>query len=202
MKRIIQLSVLILTMLFAFSMEAVAQSDNPGDADKYFDESGSFTSNLWYGGGFQLGFSGGSFSSAFQIGISPMVGYKITDEFSVGPRFSLLYTYYRAETIDGVQSTNIVDYGIGAFTRYKVFRSIFAHLEYGFDNEVFSLQYNSISGEYEKSRRLQNNALVGLGYNDGNGVWGYEIALLYNLLQEDTVVDLPFEFRFGFTYNF
>lgn len=202
MKRIIQLTVLTLTVVLALNMEAIAQRGKQSDADKYFDESGSFTSNLWYGGGFQLGFSGGSFSSAFQLGISPMVGYKITDEFSVGPRVSLLYTYYRAETIDGVQSANLMDYGIGAFTRYKIFRSIFAHLEYGFDNEVVSLQYNSINGEFEKNRRLRNNALIGLGYNDGNGVWGYEISLLYNLLQEENIVDLPFDFRFGFTYNF
>ena len=42
----------------------------------------------------------------------------------------------------------------------------------------------------------------GAGYSDGNGVWGYEISLLYNVLQEENTLSLPLDFRFGITYNF
>lgn len=206
MKRILPLSLLTLALLLAFQVDGYSQRSKKkkSETDKYFDESGSFASRLWYGGGFTLGFSGNSFESIFQLGISPMVGYKITEEFSVGPRASLVYILYRAETgtINGVESANLFNYGLGAFTRFKIARTIFAHAEYGFDNEVSTLTYNPISRDWEANRRLTNNAFIGGGYNDGNGVWGYEIYLLYNLLQEENSLDLPFDIRLGFTYNF
>lgn len=206
MKRIIQFSFILFALLFVFQVDAYGQrgGKKKQDADKYFDESGGFAHRLWYGGGFTLGFSGNSVSSIFQLGISPMVGYKITNEFSVGPRATLLYLLYRAETFtaDGVQSTNLFNYGFGAFTRFKITRSIFAHLEYGFDNEVETINYDPNTRDWVANRQLQNNAFLGGGFNDGNGVWGYEIYLLYNVLQEDNTLDLPFDFRFGVTYNF
>ncbi|MCB0556580.1 MAG: hypothetical protein KDD02_23750 [Phaeodactylibacter sp.] len=205
MKRILQLSLLLFVLLLAFQVDGFSQGKKKkSDTDKYFDESGNFASKLWYGGGFTLGFSGNNFESVFQFGLSPIVGYKITENFSVGPRASLVYIYYKAETgtIDGVESTNLLNYGIGAFARYKIARTIFAHVEYGFDNEVSTLGYNSISRKWEVNRRLNNNAYIGGGYNDGNGVWGYEIYLLYNLIQDDTSLNLPFDIRFGVTYNF
>jgi hypothetical protein len=203
MKRIIQLSILVFVLALAFQNDAQAQRTRSDAADKYFDESGNFASRLWYGGGFTLGFSGSNFESIFQLGISPMVGYKITNDFSVGPRFALTYVHYRVDIgINGTQAANFFDYGLGAFARYKVFRSFFAHAEYGFDNEVTNITYDQINDELNTSRRLRNNALLGAGYNDGNGVWGYEIALLYNLLHDDNDISLPFDFRFGLTYHF
>lgn len=206
MKKTIQLTLLLFTLLFVFQADAYGQrgGKKKSDVDEYFDESGGFAHRLWYGGGFTLGFSGNSFTSIFQFGVSPMVGYKITNEFSVGPRLSLLYLLYRSETgtVDGVQTANLFNYGLGAFTRYKITRSIFAHLEYGFDNEVETVNYNPTTRDWDTNRRLQNNAFVGGGFNDGNGIWGYEIYLLYNVLQEDNTLNIPFDFRFGLTYNF
>ncbi|MCB9265170.1 MAG: hypothetical protein H6558_09115 [Lewinellaceae bacterium] len=206
MKKIIQLSFLLFALLFIIQVDAYGQrgGKKKQDVDKYFDESGGFAHRLWYGGGFSLGFSGNNFESIFQIGLSPMVGYKITEEFSVGPRANLSYFLYRGETFTpaGVQGANLFEYGLGAFARYKVFRSIFVHLEYGFDNEARIFGYDEIARDWITDRRVRNNAFVGGGYNDGNGVWGYEIYLLYNVLQEDNTLALPLDFRFGITYNF
>ena len=188
-----------------FMLLAIAQNTataQRSDTDRYFDESQGFTHRLWYGGGIILGFSGSSFASAFTIGASPLIGYKITDNFSVGPRFSLIYTYYRTDLSGQIQSTNLVDYGIGAFTRYKLFRSFFIHLEYGFDNEEFVDFNNSTVNELATGREVRNNAYVGAGYNDGNGIWGYDIYLLYNTLAPENSLGQPIEFRFGLTYNF
>lgn len=203
MKKIIQLALLLMVVLFAFQIDAYGQrgGKKKSETDKYFDESGSFAHRLWYGGGFTLGFTGNNFESIFQVGISPMVGYKLTDEFSVGPRASLSYLFYKGETFTpaGVQSANLFDYGLGAFARYKIIRSIFLHVEYGFDNEARISGYDE---EWLIDRRIRNNAFIGGGYNDGNGVWGYEISLLYNILQDENSLNLPFDFRFGITYNF
>ena len=204
MKRIIQLSLLLFALLFIFQADAYGQrgGKKKSEVDKYFDESGGFAHRLWYGGGFNLGFSGNNIESIFQVGISPMVGYKITEEFSVGPRANISYLLYKGETFtpDGVQTANLFDYGLGVFARYKVIRAIFIHLEYGFDNEARISGYNG--GDWVTDRRIRNNAYVGAGYSDGNGVWGYEISLLYNVLQDENTLSLPLDFRFGITYNF
>jgi hypothetical protein len=207
MKRILQLSTLILVLSLAFLTDSYTQrmpSGRTTDADRYFDERGNFASRLWYGGGFTLGFSGNNLESIFQLGISPMVGYKITDDLSIGPRASLMYIMYRAETftIDGFQTANLFNYGLGAFARFKFARVIFAHAEYGFDNQISGLAYNPNTRNWDSSRRLVNNAFLGLGYNSGTGMLGYEIYLLYNLLQEENTINLPFDIRFGITYNF
>ena len=206
MKKILQLSFLLLTFFLAFQADSYGQRvpSKKSDADKYFDERGNFASRLWYGGGFTLGFSGNNLESIFQLGISPMVGYKITNDLSIGPRGSLMYILYRAETftIDGVESANLFNYGMGAFARFKFARVLFAHGEYGFDNQVSNIVYDPSSKKWDVNRRLVNNAYLGLGYNDGSGLFGYEIYLLYNLLQEENTLSLPFDLRFGLTYNF
>ena len=197
MKKILQFVLPVCMLLAMTQNDALAQRSS---TDRYFDESQGFTHRLWYGGGIILGFAGNNTSSAFTIGASPLIGYKITDNFSVGPRFSLAYTNYREEIFfsGNVESANLIDYGVGVFTRYKLFRSFFLHLEYGADNQEFASLDSNL--ELTTFREVRNNAFVGAGYNDGNGIWGYDIYLLYNTLA--TGVNRPIEFRFGLTYNF
>jgi|AntRauTorckE5430_2_1112549.scaffolds.fasta_scaffold09306_2 hypothetical protein len=200
MRKILQF-ILPVFMLLAMTQNTVFAQRS--DTDRYFDESQGFTHRLWYGGGVILNFLSTNGESAFTIGFSPLIGYKITENFSVGPRFSLIYTNYRLQTgFDQVTSTNLFDYGIGAFSRYKLFRSFFIHLEYGADNQELVNGYDSFNDELITSRAVRSNAFVGAGYNDGNGVWGYDIYLLYNTLAPENNVRLPIEFRFGLTYNF
>lgn len=163
-------------------------------------KSNSFASRLWYGGNVGLGLSSNTFESIFQINLSPMVGYKIFDQFSIGPRASITYTNYRYKFGGGdVSSANPVSFSFGAFTRYKIIRSIFAHGEYEFENTPFFSFDNN--GDIEVIRRQRNNTYIGAGYNAGD-LFGYEILLLYNLNQPENDVDSPFRIRFGFTYNF
>lgn len=200
MKKILQFALPVFMLLAVAHNTAMAQRS---DTDRYFDESQGFTHRLWYGGGVILNFLSTGAESAFTIGVSPLIGYKITDNFSVGPRFSLIYTNYRLQTgFDQVTAANLFDYGVGAFTRYKLFRSFFVHLEYGADKEEVVSGYNSIDDELVTSRVVRSNAYIGAGYNDGNGLLGYDIYLLYNTLAPENSVRLPIEFRFGLTYNF
>lgn len=207
MKRLLQLSFLIVLALMMTNTDALAQSKGKkkksSGTDKYFDDSGNLASRLWYGGGFTLGFSGNNFESLFQLGVSPMVGYKITDKFSIGPRGEILFNFYRADVgAPEIAKGTFINYGLGAFARYKIFRTIFVHGEYGFQNEEIIINYDFTESKFITGRRSRNNAFVGAGYNDGDGVWGYEIALLYNLNQDANTLNLPFDFRFGLTYNF
>ncbi len=206
MKKLIQLSLMLLVLLLAFPDDANAQRSKKkkkSTTDQYFDESGSLKTKLWYGGGFTLGYSGGTFESLFQIGLSPMVGYKITDKFSAGPRFSFIYTNYRVQWGNGVLTANPITWDAGVFARYKIIPIIFAQVEYQFENDIQGFNVNA-GNELEAIRRQRNNFLAGLGYNSSGGTagFGYEILLLYNTTLPANVLESPFVIRIGFTYNF
>jgi hypothetical protein len=166
-------------------------------------ETVSFTDRLWYGGGFSLSFSGGFAGldgNIFAVGISPMIGFKLTPFISVGPRFEFLYTTGRFRNFGGpVIKYNGVDYGAGVFARAKFLSFLFAHAETNYINRVFPTGFN---GNMLVTERIgDNQTLIGLGYTSG-GVFKSEILLLYDLTADSQSTNLPLVYRFGFTYNF
>ena len=214
MKKIFQLSVLVFVLLLAFDNDATAQRSKKKkketETDEYFDEGGSWKHKLWYGTGFDLGYSGGSGGNNFRFGLSPMVGYKITENFSVGPRLALTYNNYKFQSANGVLKANLLSWDVGVFSRYKILPFLFAHIEYQFENAtylatdnsgyyLFDTNTNKLITEQEK----RNNFLVGLGYSSSSGgFFGYEVLILYNTTLPENVIESPFIIRVGFTYNF
>lgn len=165
-------------------------------------ETSSLMEQLWFGGSFVLGFSGGNNSSFFQLGVSPMVGYKVFEQFSIGPRAALTYNHFRARVGNGsTDSANPFSYAIGAFARYKIIPSIFGHVEYELANEALVQRGFD---ELEVVRRQRNNVYIGGGYtsSQGAGTTGFEMLLLYNVNQPENLVEQPFVIRVGFTYGF
>ncbi len=159
-----------------------------------------FEQRLWYGGGFQLGFSGGNNISLFQLGLSPMAGYKFTNSWSAGPRFSLLANFYTATTFSGQRdSAQPITWGIGAFTRLKITPDIFTHFEYEYANEAI---ITTGFDEIEVIRARFNNFFVGGGYSAATGLNRFEMLILYNINQDDRFIVSPWQFRFGVTRNF
>lgn len=175
--------------------------------EDYFDESGGFKHKLWYGGGLTLGFSGGNDVSIFQGGLSPMVGYKIFDRLSVGPRVGFNYSYIKFFQSGRNYVVEPLSFNVGAFSRYKILDMIFAHVEYErFSEESVDPDQDGFiefdqDGEIATGRINSNNFYAGLGYNSG-GLLAYEIALLYNFLEPENSFDTPFSIRAGFTYKF
>ncbi|MEY3050537.1 MAG: hypothetical protein RLY31_322 [Bacteroidota bacterium] len=227
MKRIVLLGLLTSSLLLLCQQDALAQQrgkkKKSSKTDEYFDDSG-FLNKLWYGGTLSLpNFFGGGEYNIFSTGIAPMVGYKVIgDMVSVGPRISLDYLYVRGfainqNTFDLVrdsrgnpltQKVNTVSYSLGAFARAKVFRALFAHLEY--ENQhtrqvpVISnyLIFDPVNDEILTEKSIRNNVYVGAGYNTGSGLLGWELLLLYNLNAPENTIDLPFTFRIGLNYKF
>lgn len=166
----------------------------------------NFGQNLWYGGGFTLGFSSGnSFItgdriSSFQFGISPMVGYKFNEFLSAGPRVALQYNFFRTRVGNGqIENAQPLSYAVGVFMRGRVSRNLFAQVEYEIENEAFiQIGFDDL----EVFRRENNNFYIGGGYNSGDGLFGYEIAVLYNVNEPQNSIDTPLVIRAGFTYNF
>lgn len=214
-----RIPLLVLALLLSFSVAMDAQPNSKSKKSKkkksdpteeYFDESG-FKHRLWYGGGFNLGFAGGNTTNYFGIGVSPMVGYKIFDKVSVGPRVSIQYNYIKGIANDGItRKATPVSYAVGAFARVKFLPMLFAHAEYERENTggVYTdgngyLIYDINEGEVLTFREARNNVYLGLGYTSGgNSTIGYEILLLYNATVPEQSFELPFSFRAGLTYNF
>ncbi|MEY3323467.1 MAG: hypothetical protein RLZZ417_3050 [Bacteroidota bacterium] len=162
-------------------------------------EPSALSSKIWYGGGLNLGFSGQSGLNVLQLGASPMLGYKILPQWSVGPRVSFLASRYSGRAF--INKITPVNWGVGVFTRLKIISAIFAHAEYEIANQAFVLADGL---KLYTDRIQQNNVYVGGGYSSGQGNTRFEIVALYNLqTPESTLYYIsPFTFRFGFTVNF
>ncbi len=174
-------------------------------ADDYFDESGGFKHRLWYGGNFNLGFSGGSGQSVFVIGVTPMVGYKIIGGLSAGPRIGVTYTSYKGFDSRGyATSLGLTEFSAGPFVRYKLFKNFFVQGEHEFLRSYQEdVSGNILLGSNNKPiREGRQNTYAGVGYTSGGGLIGYEISLMYNFTLPSTSFKQPFDIRFGFNYNF
>src|SRR5258708_6702288 len=91
-----------------------------------FDENGkpSVMERLYFGGG--LGFSGGtnpSYGRYTFIGLYPIVGYMVTNQFSAGA--SITYQHYSYPDV----GQTVSQYGISPFVRYN-FNQMFLYSEY------------------------------------------------------------------------
>lgn len=155
-------------------------------------------SRLWYGGGLALGFSSGGGYSIFQFGLSPMVGYKIVEPLSVGPRVAFTFSSLKQS---GFKAVGLFNVDAGAFVRYRAFQGLFLQAEGS--NEWYQ---DVFLGSTDKINRTRFNKRVGAGWNfgGGGGGAGSEIAILYNFTVADDVetYENPLEYRFGFTWNF
>lgn len=199
-----------LLLLFCFLLSvsaAVAQNteDQARDDLDYYKkgddkESRRGGGDLWYGGGFQLGFNADQFSSAFVVGVSPMVGYKVNNFLSVGPRGAIAYNALRFEngTADR-DKVNFVTWEAGLFARAKIYAPFFAHVEYSLVNEATT---RDGTGGVNKITRGIPFAGVGINQGGGPGVMGGEILVLIRLSRSEFLFDSPIVYRFGFNYNF
>lgn len=168
-------------------------------------ETEKFTDRLWYGGGFDFGIGG----NTFFLGVSPMAAYKFLPFLSAGVRLPLDYTYAKFVNSAG-QGANFsnLDVGVGTFARIKFLRNFFVHSEYNYIwgkapvqvGNTFRLDPEN-PNKIEKTPYQTDEFNVGLGYTSGNRI-GYEISLLYNVLESPSSLILPFQIRAGLNYNF
>lgn len=182
-----------LLLLSCLSFKAQSQQQNA--------ERTPFTHRLWYGGGLGLGFSGFNGSSAFGVGVSPMVGYKIIEKVSVGPRLSFFFTSQR---VPGYKAFNLFDTELTAFIRIRPYRGFFIQGEIGpgWDQGL----YYDVNGNIIRDTERRTNQYVGIGYNfsNGQGGIGQEIAAFYNFAIANDIYsqEQPLSYRLAFTWRF
>jgi len=172
MKRLI-----LLTSIFCAASMASAQGDK-----------------VYFGGGFGLNFS----SEYTNLSASPLVGYRVTDQFSVG--VSVTYQYIKIKSID--QSFNST--GGSLFTRFLFTDEIFAHAEFE------RLNYDQIvvftNGDFTETRKANNALLLGGGYRQPMGRnASFSVLGLYDVLwksAETSPYSEPWQIRAGVAVGF
>lgn len=191
--KILTSTILVLSLLVSINQVADAQSRSS-------KKTTTLSSRLWYGGGLGLGFQSYAEQSSFLFALFPMAGYKVTDAISFGPRIGLSYQYLKTRGFDGkIYRFHPLELSGALFGRAKLFRPIFAHVEYEIANEKRPV-YNA-AGIPSIGNAIENNFYIGGGYNSG-GKFASEIYVLYNVLENENSLDVPFVIRGGFTYNF
>ncbi len=150
-----------------------------------------FRDRLFTGGG--LGFQ---FGTVTMIDVSPLVGYRITENFSTGVGFK--YQYYRYKDRFGEFSTSI--FGGSIFCRYIIYNDLFAHAEFellNYDAELLG-SYNVIT---TSERITTESYLIGAGYRQQIGRNSFvNFLLLWNLnenvysLYENPIIRIGVEF--------
>ncbi len=151
-----------------------------------FEENGkpSFFDRVYFGGG--LGFSSGttSYSGRYTyLGLYPVVGYMVTNQFSVGA--AITYQHYSYPDVG--QTVN--QYGISPFARYNL-GQVFLYSEY--------MILSSPSYDPNSPRKIYNRWLNGLGYQQPLGKRAALNAMaLYDVLynSSERVFTSPWVFR-------
>ena len=110
-------------------------------------KTGFDASRIIFGGGLGLGFG-----SVTNVSVAPIVGYRITDNFSAG--IGMGYQYVRVKDYYPVYDKNNTViykpytaniYSPSVWTRYVIWKNIFAHLEYEHNFMSFKEYYNNYS---------------------------------------------------------
>ena len=145
-----------------------------------------FSQRLVYGGGFGL-----QFGNVTLLDLSPTIGYRLTDQLTLGTGLSYKYNHMKDYTQD-LNTGKWYDYNSNVFGgsiwgRYYLLQNIFAHAEI----EQLQIDYHYTSVNYSTPTNVKNgigvtSVLVGGGYRQpiGGHVF-FNILILFNLNETD-----------------
>ena len=129
-----------------------------------------FKERLVFGGGATVNFYNGQTI----LGLSPIVGYKVTQRYIAGLGLSYLYI-----SADQYRANN---YAASVFNRFSVIEEIFLHAEFEYGTSRITI--DRLNGE-EKFSVEYPALLVGGGYRQsGGGNIGISFTVLYDILQD------------------
>lgn len=166
--RIARIALLILIPLGAF-----AQSDSTAVENNNTRTRKPLSDRIFVGGNAAL-----TFGTITYIGVAPIVGYKMTDNWLVGVGGS--YYYYRDNFYDF--STSI--YGGLLMTRYLVYKGLFAEADFEENNQLAVNIVDPIAGTFTLERKWIPSLLLGGGYSQELGARSaFFISILYDVIQ-------------------
>ena len=180
MKRLL----VILVLVFSYSL-GFSQTGNSLDGDKLSDR-------VYFGGNIGL-----QFGTVTNIELSPVVGYRFTDDFSAG--IGITYIYFKRE-FDNYPDFETNIYGYRFFARHNIQEQFYAQAEY----ENLSLEFFNIN-DGSSRREWVPGAFIGGGYFQPLGRnAGFNITALYNVLYDEnkSPYNSPYVIRVGLTMGF
>lgn len=192
MKRIILLALTAILALGNVQAQEVYNSSGKRGEAKYKanqQKKGFDVNRLIFGGGLGFGMGNGSIS----FGISPVVGYRITDNFSAG--ISLGYQYFRIKDYIPVYNPNSSNYEFynfnsnmfsgGVWARYVIWQNIFAHVEFENNYTTYKDYYYDQRGvNSERISQYVPCLLLGGGFRQPIGEnASFVVMALYDALQ-------------------
>ena len=128
---------------------------------------------LYFGGGVSL-----MFGSVTNLGVAPLVGYKIDQKGKLSSGLGLNYYYFKDNRyVPAFESSN---YGWSVFSRYRVIPQAYLHAEYNSQNYKI---YKPFADTY--GREWVPFLLVGGGYAQqlaGNSYFTFQV--LWDLIQD------------------
>jgi len=171
----------LMVLILAFSSFSIAQSIDSVKAEEEIKtevpQNNPAGESRWYYGG-TLGFN--FWSDYFYLSIEPMVGYKISQKFSVGGKIGYSYINYSDEDFD------THNYGASIFSRYRVIPQIYLHGEFVYWSYETITGYDLQSNDYRTERNWVPFLLLGGGYvqNIGPNASLY-VEVLVDVLQNE-----------------
>jgi len=141
--------ILIVSIFCILSAPLIGQDDSMETPMNRNEQNKPAADRVYYGG--SVGLSIGTY---FRVAVSPLIGYRLTPQFSVGGKIG--YEYIR----DNRYSETLVssNYGGSVFARYRVHPNAFVHAEFAY-----------LSYQYKVSENLSERSwipflLLGGGY--------------------------------------
>lgn len=172
-----KIKILLIVLLNLITASIFAQTEeDPSVKDLQFNQ------RLVFGGGFGM-----QFGNVTLLDLSPSIGYRVTDQLTLGTGISYKYNHIKDYTLD-LNSGKWYDYNSNVFggsiwSRYYLLQNIFAHAE--IEQLRINYKYTSFSSTTPtniKSGVDMTSVLVGGGYRQplGGHVF-FNILILFNL---------------------
>ena len=170
---------LLLVLVISVASLLVAQQEDSTitqEKNKTEMTKSNHSESKWYYGG-NIGFS--FWNNYFYLSISPLVGYKVTPQFSVGGKIG--YAYTSDSSIDPTLNTS--SYGGSIFTRYRIIPQIYVHGEFAYVSYE-NVYLKPISG-YTTERNWVPFLLLGGGFSQliSPNVWAYA-EILFDVIND------------------
>ncbi|MDA3614172.1 hypothetical protein [Polluticaenibacter yanchengensis] len=178
--------------------------------NKTTETTGFDRNRLFIGGGLDLGLGslGGDVSS-WSFGLSPIIGYSVSERFDFGGGLNLNYYSYKDSRYSEEVKSTYLNMGLLGFGRFYPFQSLFIQAQPELNWINRSEKYTSSNGTTEKISLTTTvpSFLVGVGYGSRDiGTSGFYTTIMFDLLNEPyspyrsfTGGKLPI-LKFGFMY--
>jgi len=167
MKKIKLIGILFFLLLnFCFGQDTKEVENQPLKQPQ--QQQNSLSNRIYFGGDVGL-----MFGNYTRIAVHPLVGYKITHNFSVGLRVG--YEYIKDNRYTPTYETS--NYGGSIFLRYRIIPQLYVHSEYAMTNyELYG----------ESSRKWVPFLLLGAGFSQSLGGNVYlNLQVLFDVLQNE-----------------